>query len=109
MLIDIPEGVTPRVFKMDPARDDVIFGKDLENDMVVLLEDSTFKSDPEELDPEHPRHSEYNSEKIAQNSRWCRVSTLHRDGELIRFIGTYSDGIKASRVYNRSFTWFVKK
>ena len=36
-----------RFYEMDPEFDDLIFGSDLREGMVVLLEDSMFRGDPE--------------------------------------------------------------
>jgi hypothetical protein len=96
---------------MDPETDDLIRGLDLENDMVVLLEDTVCRENPEShLKEDHTECDSHTCIRILQSARWCKVTQLERrrGNDLLSFIGVYHDGTKRSRIYNQSFYWFVK-
>lgn len=106
----IPEGFVPLDFIMNPATDDLIFGYDLKEGMVVLLESLSAREDPKRLEDVnvHP----YTKNRIFENARWClvtRITTMRGAYDVHSFIGLYADGTKMSRTFNRSFAWIVKK
>jgi len=100
----------PLDYDMDPEFDDLIRGDELQDGMIVLIEE--MREDPSRLlhDEEHP----YVLKRIRETARWCTVTKLRfvpypDAGQLVEFIGVYADGTKASRRYNESWFWFVKK
>jgi hypothetical protein len=82
-------------YLMDPETEDLIFGDDLCENMIVLVESQLC------------RHEEIAPDIFAQ--RWCQVTRLRRTAEHATFIGVYADGSKATRRYHLSHNWFVKK
>jgi len=111
MTIDgIPKGFASKNFIMDPATDDMIYGSELEEGMIVLMGDSLIREDPAQFfqTPEEER-SEYTENRLRQSARWCRVTKLRYHGHIVQFIGVYEDGTKVSRSYANSYAWYVKK
>lgn len=99
---------TPRVHAMDPEFEDVVFGTDLQNGMIVLLQDSLMKGDPEYI------ANDYDKERLMKCNRWCEVTQFriinrNDDAPLIKFMGVYSDGTKYPRTYDSNYTWVIKK
>lgn len=107
----VPEEITPMHYKMNPHTEDLIRGKELLKGMYVLVEPVGLGVDPtaHELGADHECDN-YKCPRILRDQRWCMVTDLevHRDGEVMSFIGWYSDGTKQTRTYNRSFNWYVK-
>lgn len=98
---------------MDPRDTDLIRGRDLQNGMIVLLEDSTMRDEP--TCPDNGTHKcGARCLRAFRVSRWCKVTDLEKRtrvaGELalLSFIGEYADGSKASHTYNVSYFWYVK-
>ena len=107
----IPEGFTPRVFTMDPEKHELLYGSELENGMVVLLEDSLAKANPknrpEDGSTDTDQWTDFDEKNYMENNRWCVVTSLRHRNEIIQFIALYSDGTQASRRYNESFCWYA--
>lgn len=106
-LLAIPGEFTPRFFEMDPQTDDCISGWNLKEGMIVILE-STFGR----IDPEKEDKTSYDLEHLSIQNRWCRIEQFlpdARNPEVFSFIGVYADGSKHSRSYNRQWAWYVKK
>lgn len=111
-LLTIPSEYVPVDFAMDPVTDDLIFGDELEVGMVVLVEDLVTREtrDPNKhYDGVSDEHMAYIRAKADETARWCRIVRLRKDGEIITFVGLYSDGTKRTRTYNQAYAWFVKK
>ena len=99
-------------YVMDPQFEDLVFGDDLREGMIVLLEDSMFRTDLAHI------VSGYDQDRADECNRWCEVTQLRvisRTDEhgrpsspLIRFIGRYGDGTKRVRQFDASFAWVVK-
>ena len=108
---DIPEEFVPRVFPMDPEKHELIYGSELENGMIVLIEDSLVKKDaknrPADGSTDTPVWTDYDESSFQQNNRWCVVTDIRRRNDIVQFIALYSDGTKASRRFNESYCWFV--
>lgn len=104
----IPEGYVALDYKNDPETEDLIFGSELQEGMVVLIEATTLRDNPEgaNLDSPYTRH------RLDQNSRWCKITKLLRNSihssEVVTFIGVYADGTKMSRTFAVGNCWFVK-
>ena len=106
----IPEGFVPLDYLMDPATEDVIPGSKLRDGMVVLLDDTLLRFDPDSLEKSQSKRDLVSAYKTA---RWCRVTNLNTTpnnytGTIRHFIGVYADGSKFSRQYNAHYNWFVK-
>lgn len=107
-----------KFYEMDPQFEDLIpEGTQLRDGMIVLLEDSTLRSDPDAL------LSKYDEERMREVNRWCTVSELtvrrrfdrnemgdviDEASPLISFIAIYADGTKKKRTYDASYAWIVK-
>lgn len=106
----IPAEYLESFHRLDPATEDLIYGGELKEGMIVFVEASPFNVDLKKYfeTPEEER-SKYDEEKVEKDHRWCLVTKLSNYGEIVKFIGVYADGTKHSRMYNRSYAWFVKK
>lgn len=107
-MMSVPEEFVPQNFEMNPETEDLIRGNLVQENMIVLVE-GLYRTDPSghEVGVDHECDA-YNCPRLLKESRWCRVTQIERRGELLSFIGAYSDGRKASRTYNLSYCWFVK-
>jgi hypothetical protein len=99
---------TPRHVLMDPEFEDLMYGTDLKDGMIVLIEDALIKGDPENMT------NDYDKARCLEANRWCTVSRFQSiprglDSPLIKFIGVYADGTKIPRTYDSSYCWIVKK
>lgn len=110
---EIPFQLESKGYTMDPRDTDLIRGKELEDGMIVLLEDSMMREEPTCTDnAEHKCGSRCH--RAFKTSRWCKVSKLEKRmravGELalLSFVGEYADGSKSSHTYNVSYFWYVK-
>ena len=92
-----------RFYEMNPESEDLISGDQLQNGLVVLIEDSMVREDPERADT-----SAYSMKRLRENNQWCRVTSLRLHGDLVSFIGVYEDGVKRPRTFNQSYYWIVK-
>jgi hypothetical protein len=111
-----PTGIyVDRFYEMDPEFDDLIFGTELRDGMVVLIEDSLLRGDPERaFRGDTPLGEKYEIARCREANRWCTVTRLSlapRAGyePLVRFIGEYADGTKAIRQYSSDYAWLVKR
>jgi len=95
----IPTVEVTGTYVLDPETEDLIWGDQLEEGMVVLIEDAVIcRTD-----------SHGGLKKRWETVKWCQVTSLRRQGDSIRFIGVYDDGAKAARRYHQDYAWFVKK
>jgi hypothetical protein len=100
----IPTTQVEGTYLIDPETEDLIWGDELQEGMVVLLEDAFLG-----------RGRLGKDKADLERVRWCLVTKLRFEdahggsGRLSKFIGVYGDGSKASRVYNTSFAWYVKR
>jgi hypothetical protein len=103
--VTIPAGFAPMVYLTDPETEDVVWGDDLRDGMVVILSDSILMDDPDKFETTDV----YTRRRLLEKARWCRITRLRRDGHLVSFIGVYEDGSQFSRTYASSWAWVVKK
>ncbi len=101
----IPSAFVPLYYMNDPETEDLIFGDMLKEGMVVLLEDTVLRPDPDY----YQTSSAQAQVRIQETARWGRIVDLRRTNDIVTFICEYSDGSKRRRSYNISFTWYVKK
>lgn len=107
-----------RDYVMSPEDDDLLFsGTDLKEGMVVLIESSSMKGGPEDL------NTTYAKKRYLEANRWCTVlrveirERVDRDqngrtipiSPLVSFLAEYPDGTKTKRSYDASYAWYVKK
>ena len=113
-----------KFYEMNPETDDLLAeGTELENGMIVLLEDSLMREDPERVDST-ALGTRYQQERLREVNRWCEVmnfkvqrrfehddmgSVLTEVDPLVEFVALYSDGTKKKRRYAASYAWIVKK
>lgn len=105
----------PKYYTMDPEAEDVLFGHELRNDMVVMIEGAAFKADLDSYDPASSPFIEglpaYVEDSALRMNRWMTVNRLsldERDRE-IHFIGVYEDGTKSAHSWDKNTGWIVKK
>lgn len=103
MTSDATSVYVSRFYEMDPQFEDVIFGADLRDGMVVLLEDHLLRGELDRMD------EKYEMARVREANRWCTVTRLTRSGPLVRFIGLYGDDTKLVRSYHADYAWIVKK
>ena len=101
---NIPVAFVPLNFTNDPETEDLIFGDELTEGMVVLLGGMT-RFNPDNYESA----SQYEKNRILETARWCRVVSIRREGSVTVFIGVYGDGTKHKRSHKNSFAWYVKK
>lgn len=96
-------------FQMNPRTDDLMGnGGRLDNGMIVLIQDHLQLMTRPDAEGKF-RHGD--ERRYLENNRWCRVTELSRNsanGGMVNFVGVYEDGTKATRNYNRSYSWFYK-
>jgi hypothetical protein len=96
-----------RHYEMDPKFEDVIYGWDLRDGMVVLIEDALMRGDPARM------HEPHEGRRVRECNAWCRVEQLRAtpgpQDPLVSFMGVYGDGVKRPRTYAASYAWIVKK
>jgi hypothetical protein len=99
----------PRYYEQDPEFEDVLYGTDLRDGMIVMLQDTFMRGDPARgtTDP-------FERQKLMSVNRWCTVTALRVHpraglGPLVSFMGVYADGMKFPRTYDASYTWIVKR
>lgn len=101
----IPAVSVPINYLNDPKTESIIFGDELVEGMVVVLEDILFRANPDASDSTDP----YEQRKIHDTALWCKVTRLRRRYESITFVGEYADGSEVVRKYDTSHSWYVKK
>ena len=109
--VEPPEGLVPLDYVMDPKTEDLVYGDELREGDIVLIESG------------HVRHSipknwaevrEHERVKTLENSRWCVITKLRRipgfwgHNMIVNFIGVYEDGTKMSRSFSEVHAWFRK-
>lgn len=94
----------PKYYRMDGATEDLLFdSEELREGMVVLIEDSSYRSDIRD------EMSGSNLELALKVNRWGKISKLRRTDSMVQFIAEYEDGTKAKRAYPFDVGWYVKK
>lgn len=96
-----------RFYEMSPEFEDIIYGSELADGQIVLLEDTLLRGDPERAFFDSA--SRYELARVREVNRWCTVTRLQRHGDLVTFIAEYADGTKMVRTYHGGYAWLVKK
>lgn len=94
-----------KYYEMNPAADDLLAdGSMLENDMIVLIEDPSFKGDLKNM------HQPDENYKLRKWNRWVKVSEFEydEDSDTITFIGIYHDSTKKKITTSADHSWYVK-
>ena len=109
--IEAPEGLVPLDYVMDPETEDLVYGDELREGDIVLIESGLIRlSIPKNWADVH----EYDRLKTLENSRWCVITKLRRPtgyedhNTILNFIGVYEDGTKMSRSFSGTYAWFRK-
>lgn len=108
-----PLQFVPKYYQMDPSEEDVLFGSELRDGMVVLCEnDSDRRVLPDDyLEPGVIENLPVGIKKsLLTMSRWCTISKFRtKDDDLYAFIGVYEDGLKCVQSSNANTGWYVKR
>lgn len=92
--------ITPHAYRLNPETDDLLYGDELRDEMVVLSEEDRFDE----------QMNYAGAEKfLLKKNRWCAVTKLREEGGAIFFVGLYLDGTKATHQTEATDGWFVKK
>jgi hypothetical protein len=87
--------------------EDIVFGKNLRDGMIVLLEDTLLRADIDSI------RSNYDQARADEVNRWCEVTRLETIptgyGSLVSFVGVYPDGTQRVRRYSADYAWIVKR
>lgn len=112
--VTIPSAFVPFTYLNDPETEDLVYGEELRDGMVVLVEDTIIRANPDHLET----RSSYDRNRILETARWCKVTKLRFtplydqhgvSGKLVKFIAVYADGTQMSRKYNTEYSWYVKR
>lgn len=109
--VEPPEGLVPLDYVMDPKTEDLVYGDELRDGDVVLIETGLVRFS---IPKNWAEVREYERVKILENSRWCVITKLRRTpgygdhNSILNFIGVYEDGTKMSRSFSESYAWFRK-
>lgn len=88
------------------AHERVIRGEDLEDGMIVLIAERTFREFGDKL----PSKKDYNYARWRETRYWCVVTDLKiSDHDIVSFVGLYADGRKIPRTYHKSIFWIVRE
>lgn len=95
---------------MDPETEDLIYGRELKEGMVVLVESPALRGDSNLLEG-HARPEDW--WHMLRTCRWAEVTKLSivsgPNETTTFFIAVYSDGTKHTRQYVDNIGWYVKK
>jgi hypothetical protein len=111
--LKVPSDYVPLTFAPILGHHQLITGDLLVEGLIVVIEDSTVRGNPNDLSPENPERargfvpSEYDRARLEENARWAIVTNPQRDGSIITFDAIYSDGTIRTRRYNKSYRWVV--
>lgn len=84
------------------ATDTILFGRQLENGMRVLIEDSLLRG------PDRDTDNPYDIARRDENNQWCEVTNLQGNFNTTMFVGKYDDGTLRIRRFSPSWAWIVK-
>ena len=85
-------------YRMNPGEDEILFGHELADGMLVLSESWTMRSP----------HG-YDEEDLRRKEVFRKVTRLRRPGHLIVFIGEWPDGYQEVHTYASDYAWLVKR
>lgn len=103
-------------YVMDPVLDEMLFdGTELKVGMIVLIGDSHARQDPYYLsEPGTDQAKDYLIDALSTVNRWCEVTQVRANdapgfGQVVSFMGLYSDGTLRKRTYAIEYPWIVRK
>lgn len=94
-----------KYYRMDPETEELIFGDQLEINMVVLR---NAHEDRVELKHQNAWR-DWERYKAFVENRWGLITDIRTEGTEIRFIAMYADGFKAGRSTVAGEVWIVRK
>ena len=109
--IEAPEGLVPLDYVMNPETEDLVYGDELRDGDIVLIESGIVRYS---IPKNWAEVNEYERVKILENARWCMITKLRRtpgygdSNSTLNFIGVYGDGTKMSRSFSVTYAWFRK-
>ena len=109
--VESPEGLVPLYYVMDPKTEDLVYGDELRDGDIVLIESGLVRFS---IPKNWAEVREHERVKTLENSRWCVITKLRRTpsygdhNSILNFIGVYDDGTKMSRSFSESYAWFRK-
>jgi hypothetical protein len=105
ILVDVSYlDLVPKWTALAAADEDVIFGDQLEEGMIVILTPQLRSSDDAKFSDDQKIR-----EGLLEKNRWCEVTNLRPMGSDIYFIGLYADAQKMVRYCGVNIGWVVKK
>lgn len=93
----------PRDYIPDVKTEDVIYGSDLQDGMIVLMEDDLYRVTVTE------GMSGQLLKTALRENRWQRVTRVRENDGNISFMAVYEDGHKTARRTGKCTGWVVKK
>lgn len=98
--------IVPQNLPMDPETEDIVYGNELEDGMLVLAVPHGRCS--AEFTATHNPEVFY---RVLSDNRWCKVSKIRKDDEerMVHFIGVYEDDQKVVRSSPPNAGWVVKR
>ena len=109
--VESPAGLVPLYYMMNPETEDLVYGDELRDGDIVLIETGLVRFS---IPKNWAEVREYERVKTLENSRWCMITKLRRtpgygdSNWILNFIGVYEDGTKMSRSFSESYAWFRK-
>lgn len=92
--------VVPKKYRFNPQVEDMVYGDELVDGMVVLVQ-TDLRTDDEDDD--------CSAERLLITNRWCEVTKVRAGQSGIYFIGLYVDGQKEVRHSTCTTGWLVKQ
>lgn len=107
VIISTGDEFVDKYYEMDPTVEDLVYGTDLTNGVMVLIEDPRYRVDISELKTDSPDPELLREAK--KSNRRCIIEKYSRSkyDRTVSFIGVYEDGTKYTRRYAESIGWYV--
>lgn len=105
--LDIPDMFAAIDFLAFKDTHELLTGGDLRPGMVVLIADRTLREDPEATPG--PDVSVHRVARLMETARFCKIVSIDRTDNIVRFVGEYADGSIIPRSYSTAYHWIVIK
>lgn len=92
-----------KFYTMNPETETLLFGKDLKEGMLVLVENNKLR-----VYTDREIKGDENLNFALKYNRWCTIDTILFVSNTIYFIGIYQDESKMSHVSDSTTCWYVK-
>lgn len=102
------DDLVPVDYLYDPMHEDIRYGDELSEGMVVLLADDEGREAIDKMLLDSSILGRDARLKAITNNRWCRVYNIRLLDDGIVFLGLYSDGRKIARASTNLMTWVVR-